>query len=308
MSDFNPYIYHGSGDFKLEPVNGAGAFKKFEVSFTSACPTDYSHLDTVTGEYCLPDTDSKPPLVLLVHGVGDTSTIPCRLLSGALAKSGIASLTLTMPIHSRRLPAEMKKDFYQLSAQDWFNLYRISVINIRQALDWAESRRELDSRHMGIAGISFGGYVSAIALGVEQRLRAGALLFTGGNLEKLARTRSSRKYARYDVTEELYRKNQSRYMAYVAEVAARGFENVSPPQLGYLFDPYTFTPELKTKPLLMMNARWDEYFPRDAVTDFWQASGKPRQVWLPSGHASAWLFYPVIRRHVVELFRNTLLL
>ncbi|MDV2988947.1 MAG: alpha/beta hydrolase family protein [Dehalogenimonas sp.] len=307
MSDFNPYTYRDSGDFKVEPVNSSGAFKKFEVSFSSACPTDYPQLDTVTGEYCLPNTDDKPPLVLLVHGVGDTSTVPCRLLAGALTKSGIASLTLTMPIHSRRLPAEMKRDFYSLSAQDWYNLYRISVVNIRQALDWAESRSELDSRHMGVAGISFGGYVSAIALGLDQRLRAGALLFTGGNLEKLARTRSSRKYARYAVSDELYRKNQSRYMAYVAEVAARGFENVSPPQLGYLFDPYTFTPELKTKPVLMMNALWDEYFPKEAVNDFWQASGKPRQVWLPAGHATAWVFYPVIRRQVVDMFRKTLL-
>lgn len=307
MSDFNPYNYRDGGGFDVKPAKGAGTFRKYEVTFPSACPTDYTEMDTVSGEYCLPDTDKKPPLVLLVHGVGDTSTIPCRLLAGALARSGIASLTLYMPIHSRRLPSEMKDKFYQLSAQDWFNFYRISVINIRQALDWAEDRRELDSRHMGIAGISFGGYVSAIALGLEPRLRAGALLFTGGNLEKLARTRSSRKYARYEISDETYRKNQSRYMAYVADVAARGFENVSPPQLDYLFDPYTFTPELKTKPLLMMNARWDEYFPREAVDDFWQASGKPRQVWLPAGHASAWLFYPFIRRRVVELFRDTLL-
>lgn len=308
MSEFNPYQYTGKDNFSVEPVNNSGSSQEFTLTFSSACPTDYSELNTVTGEYRLPrQYDKAAPLVLLIHGVGDTSTIPCRLIAGALAKSGIASLTLYMPIHSRRLPTEMKHDFYNLSAQDWYNLYRISVINIRQALDWADSRPELDSRHIGVAGISFGGYVSAIAMGIDQRLRSGALLFTAGNIEKLAKTRSSRRYKKYEVSDDLFRKNQSRYLAYVADVEAYGFEKVTPPQLGYLFDPYTFTPELKNKSLLMINAHWDEYFPKDTAKEFWQASGKPKQVWLPAGHASSWLFYPLIRRHTVELFRRTLL-
>ena len=307
MIDFNPYTYVKDDNFVVEPIAGSNKRQHLKLSFPSACPTDYPEMDTVTGDYYFPENAAKPPLVVLVHGVGDTSTVPCRLLAGALAKAGIASLTLHMPIHSQRLPEDMKKRFYQLSAQDWYNLYRISVINIRQALDWAETRSELDTRHHGVAGISFGGYVSAIALGVDNRLRSGALLFSGGNLEKLARIRKSRRYKKYEVSDDLYRKNQSRYMAYVADVAARGFENVPPPQLGYLFDPYTFTPEIKTKPMLMMNAHWDEYFPKEAINDFWQACGKPKQVWLPAGHASAWIYYPLIRYHVVNIFRKTLL-
>jgi pimeloyl-ACP methyl ester carboxylesterase len=308
MADFNPYIYRGRDEFQVEPAGVGRDFRKYTLTFPSACPSEYPELDTVTGEYLLPiGTKAKPPLVLLIHGVGDTSTIPCRGLAGSLARDGIASLILYMPIHSRRLPQPLKKDFYRLSAQDWYNLYRISVVNIRQALDWAESRPELDHRRIGVTGISFGGYVSGIALGVDSRLRAGALLFTAGTLEKLARTRSSGKYGRYDISEDTYRRNQSRYHAYVAEVEARGFDNVLPPQLSYLFDPYTFTPELKSRPLLMVNARWDEYFPRDAVREFHRACGRPSQVWLPAGHASAWVFYPLISRRVVELFRKNLL-
>lgn len=307
MDKVNPYNYVPIDHYQLKPVSVSNQFQRFRLEFDSACPSDYPEMNTVSGDYYLPEQIDKPPLVILVHGVGDTSTLPCRFLSRALAGVGIASLILYMPIHSRRLPTTLKKRFYDLSAQEWFNLYRISVINIRQALDWAETRTELDNRHLGVTGISFGGYVSAITMGVDTRVRAGALLFTGGNLEKLARTRTSRRYARYDISDELFKKNQSRYMAYVADVSTRGFVNVTPPQLGYLFDPYTFASEIRDKPVLMMNARWDEYFPMETVKEFWQACGRPKHKWLPSGHASAWIFYPLIRHHVVTLFRNSLM-
>ena len=305
MDKVNPYDYVPTDHYQLKPVSVSNQFQRFRLEFDSACPSDYPEMNAVSGDYYLPEQIDKPPLVILVHGVGDTSTLPCRFLARALAGAGIASLVLNMPIHSRRLPIELKKRFYDLSAQDWFNLYRISVINIRQALDWAETRTELNTRRLGVTGISFGGYVSAIAMGIDSRVRAGALLFTGGNLEKLARTRTSRRYTKYDISDELFRKNQSRYMAYVADVSARGFTNVAPPQLGYLFDPYTFASEIKGKPVLMMNARWDEYFPMETVKEFWQACGRPKQKWLPSGHASAWVFYPLIRRHVVNLFQQS---
>ncbi|MEN8615277.1 alpha/beta hydrolase family protein [Dehalogenimonas sp. THU2] len=308
MNRFNPYDYVPVGNFTTEHISSTGTFQQFRVSFDSACPADFPEMNLVTGDYYLPrNTTKKHPLVVLVHGVGDTSTMPCRLLARSLAGAGIASLVLYMPIHSRRLPEEMKKRFYDLSAQDWFNLYRISVVNIRQVLDWAESRLEIDTHRLGVAGISFGGYVSAIAMGIDRRLRAGAFLFTAGNLEKLARTRSSSRFTRYDISEDLFRKNQSSYMAYVADVSARGFDNVPPPQVGYLFDPYTFCSEIKNKPVLMMNAHWDEYFPKEAANEFWEACGKPKQIWLPASHASAWIYYPVIRHHVVNLFRNSLM-
>jgi hypothetical protein len=160
---------------------------------------------------------------------------------------------------------------------------------------------------MGIAGISFGGYVAGIALGIDDRLKAGAILLACGNLEKLAWTRSTRRLPRYEVSETIYRDGQSRYMAYVDEVSARGYQNVIPLRSSYSFDPYTFCSTIKTKRVFLTNAAWDEYFPSEAAKEFWEACGRPDQLWLPSGHASAWLFYPLIRNRVVKLFHQTFL-
>ncbi len=303
MAFSNPYDYTPASRYTVIPATENGRYRKVTVSFPSACAAEYPDLADVCGVCYLPRKAGKSPLVVLAHGIGDTSAVPCHLLARSLAGTGIASFVVYLPVHSRRLPADLKERFYRLTAQDWYDLYRVSVINIRQALDWAATRPEIDADRLGVAGISFGGYVAAIALGVDSRLKAGAILLACGNQEKLAWTRRSRRFAKYDISEAVFREHQERYFRYVSEVGQHGFENVAPPHPGYPFDPYTFCPAIKKKRVLMVNARWDEYFPREAALDFWRSCGRPKQVWLPTGHASAWFLYPVIRRYVVHLFR-----
>ncbi len=306
MAFSNPYAYAPVDRYTVLPAAENGRYRKLAVNFPSALAASFPDMADVCGACYLPQKAGKSPLVVLAHGIGDTSAVPCHLLAGALAGAGIASFVVYLPVHSRRLPADLKERFYRLTAQDWYDLYRVSVVNIRQALDWAETRPEIDADRLGVGGISFGGYVAAIALGVDPRLKAGAILLACGNQEKLAWTRRSRRFAKYDISEAVFKEHQEAYFAYVSEVAERGFENVAPPLPGYPFDPYTFGSAISDKQVLLMNARWDEYFPREAALEFWRACGRPKQVWLPAGHASAWFFYPIIRRHIVELFQRTL--
>jgi hypothetical protein len=300
----NPYDYKPIRRCTVIPLKTNSCFSRFAVTFPSAVKGKHSTIDNVTGVYYSPKNTSKSPLVVLVHGIGDSSTVPCHALARSLVKIGVASFVIYLPIHSRRLPQDMKQRFYNLSLEEWFELYRVSVINIRQALDWAESRPEIDRSRLGVTGISFGGYVAGIALGLDDRLKAGAILLACGNQEKLGWTRSTRRIPKYNVSESVYREGQNRYLNYVNEVSAKGFENVDPPRSSYTFDPYTFCSTIKSKRLLLINAFWDEYFPREAAKEFAGACGSPDQLWLPAGHATAWLFYPLIRQRVIKLFRR----
>ena len=58
--------------------------------------------------------------------------------------------------------------------------------------------------------------------------------------------------------------------------------------------------------MLMVNARWDEFIPREAVEDVWRACGKPEIMWLPTTHAGSWLYYPLIKRRVHRFLRDAL--
>ena len=67
----------------------------------------------------------------------------------------------------------------------------------------------------------------------------------------------------------------------------------------------TFAHLLQQRPLLMINALWDEFIPKEATLDFWEACGKPNISWYPGTHASIWLWYPLILRQITSFIKST---
>ena len=108
----------------------------------------------------------------------------------------------------------------------------------------------------------------------------------------------------YKRTEAEFEEIQSDYAQYLTEVAEKGFENVTPSKNSYLTDPMTFASYLQNRPILMFNALWDEYIPREATLDFWAACGKPTISWFPSTHSTIWLWYPLIQRKITHFLKS----
>jgi len=194
----------------------------------------------------------------------------------------------------------------RLSSDEWFENYRISVIDVRQVIDWAETRDEINKEHIGVIGISFGGFISAIAMGIDSRIRAGVLVASGGNLEKIAfMSKTLPKRWGFRHTEAEFTAQQHHYSQYLNEVAEKGIKKVNPPDRGFLIDAMTYAHLLRNRPLLMINALWDEVIPREATLDFWKVSGKPAISWFPGGHATIWLWYPFISRKINRFLKST---
>ena len=303
----NPYSYsNGELNASLELKQVNSGWSRYTIDFPTTYPTRYEKNKTVHGEYFQPKDVNNAPMVILLHGMGDELLIPCKLLAKNLVKKGIACFVLYSVLHSRRTPETVKKRLPALTAEEWFEVYQISVIDVRQIIDWADSRSEIDKEKIAVLGISFGGFISAITMGVDERIKAGIFLTTGGNSGKIghkSRKRSMKKG--YSVTEDEYNQNQSRYKQYLTEIAERGLENVTPPSKSFLVDPMTYTHYLRERPMLMLNALWDEYIPREATLDLWEASGKPPITWFPATHTSFWLWYPLIRRKIARFLKST---
>ncbi|MBN1862614.1 MAG: alpha/beta hydrolase [Dehalococcoidales bacterium] len=301
----NPYSYRAdTPDFVTKLTKETRGWQQYAVAFPTAHPTRHEKSNTVRGEYFRPrSTGHKLPLAILVHGLGDRSVIPMKLLARYLAGRGIACFVLYLVLHSSRMPPEQPS---RLSSDEWFENYRISVIDVRQVIDWAETRDELDSQKIAVVGISFGGFISAIAMGVDQRLRAGVLIISGGNLEKIAYlSKTLPKRWGFRHTEAEFRAQQESYSSYLNKVAEKGWEMVEPAQRGFLIDALTYAGYLRDRPLLMINARRDEVIPKEATLDFWEASGRPAISWLPGGHITIWLWYPLIQWKIGRFLKAT---
>ena len=300
----NLYSYQADNlDFNVKLAKKNRSWQHYTVDFPTAHPTRYEKSNTVRGEYFRPASGDNLPLAILVHGLGDRSVIPLKILARSLVRKGIACFVLYLVLHSSRMPPNGPS---RLSSDEWFENYRISVIDVRQVIDWAETRAEINKEQIGAIGISFGGFISAIAMGIDRRIRAGVLVASGGNLEKIAfMSKTLPKKWGFRHNEAEFTAKQHRYLQYLSEVAERGLEKVKPPARGFLIDAMTYAHRLRKRSLLLINARWDEVIPREATLDFWKACGKPAISWFPGGHATIWLWYPLLKRKIIRFLKST---
>lgn len=304
----DPYNYPGGEPrVNLHLKETTSKWLHYAVSFPTAHPTRYEENNTVRGEYFRPREADHAPLAILLHGMGDRSVIPCKLLARALVKKGIACFILYSVFHSSRMPEVIKSRLPALTSEEWFEGYQISVIDVRQVVDWASGRAEINKEQIAAIGISLGGLISAIAMGVDKRIRAGVFVVVGGNSEEITwRSKSHAIRMGLSCTEAECHHIHSYYPQYLAEVAEKGFENVIPVKECFLTDPMTFASYLRNRPILMINALWDQAIPRQATLDFWEACGKPAIIWLPANHVSIWLWHPLISRKITGFLTSAL--
>jgi len=303
----NPFSYScDNPSINLHLRETTSRWSRYKVDFNTAHHTPYQESNTVYGEYYQPKGTDRVPLAVLVHGIGDQSIIPCRFLARALVKRGIACFILYLVFHSSRMPQTLRERAPYLTSEEWFEGYQNSVIEIRQVLDFAAEKKEINIEEVAVIGISLGGFVSAIAMGVDERIKAGVFIVSGGNSEIITWRSKSDIYRKGPICEEAEcHRIHTHYPQYLAEVDEKGFENVTPLRQCFLTDTMTFAHSLQGRPVLMINAIWDKYIPKEATLAFWEASGKPFITWLPAGHASIWLWYPLISRRITSFLGST---
>jgi hypothetical protein len=296
LSTVNAFTYTpGPANFNLRLIKQNKRLRHYLVDFPVVSPSYLFGGKTACGEYFEPIKKDNVPLTILIHGWGDHSVIPFKLMVAGLIRKGLACFILYLPFHSNRLSEEMKPRLSRLTPDEWFTGYQVSVTDVSRIVDWASQNSHIDSHQISIIALSLGAIVSSIAMGVDTRIKSGVFITHGGNTGKIMQISSiSRFSGKYRLPVQEYQENQIKYAAYLAEVRQKGFDNVIPLQRTYLIDPLTYAPMLKGRPLLMINALWDEVFPQASSTDFWKACGECERIVLPATHASIWMWYPII--------------
>jgi pimeloyl-ACP methyl ester carboxylesterase len=307
LPSINPFLYPEQQPvFNLRLVKQNKHWRHFLVDFPVASANYYPGSEVAKGEYFEPLQKNSVPLAILIHGWGDHSVWPFKLMASGLLRRGIACFILYLPFHGSRLPDEMKPRLARLTPDEWFTGYQMAVTDIRSIIDWA-SQYGHNNRQITVIGLSLGAFVSSIAMGIDPRIKAGVFIVHGGNSGKIMQLNRISKFRKeYHRSDEEYKENQKNYAKYLVEVANKGFENVTPEQNNYLIDPLTYAPMLQGRPTLMINALWDELIPQEASLDFWKACGECERVSFPATHASIWGWYPLIVRRINKFLKSSL--
>ena len=153
------------------------------LTFPSALETPHAENNTVYGRY-FPAALKGRPTRDVPAGAGRAAVLVLPQwnsdagghvgLSKLLAWNGLSALRLSLPYHDQRMPSELRRADYIVSANvaRTVQVCRQAVLDARRAIDWLEDE---GFDRIGMLGTSLGSCLSMLTTVHEPRVRAAAL-------------------------------------------------------------------------------------------------------------------------------------
>jgi dienelactone hydrolase len=252
------------------------------LTFPSPVRTAHPENNTVHAEYYRPAGPGPFPAVIVLDITGGDQTLS-RSLSTYLAQNRIAGLFVQMAYYGPRRPAGSKLRLLSTDVQHTLRAVRQTVLDLRLATAWLESRPEVDAKRLGILGTSLGSLVGTLAAEMEPKLKRVAVLLGGGGL-----------------VDAFWDDPRARPYRQLYELAGGTKERLV--RLLAPVDPLTCAANLKDRKVLMMSARRDEIIPPRMGEALWQASGRQKILWFDCTHYGGALYLPVALEQIVGHF------
>ena len=138
--------------------------------------------DVVPALLCTPKDQKGPfPLVVAVHGLTSNKAQVVAQVAPALAARGFAVLAADMPRHGER-PGDPYTILDKYNPLRAFTMARQAINDVRQCIDLAEARSDLDtSNGVIMVGFSMGSWISSVVGPLEDRVKAMALIVGGAH-------------------------------------------------------------------------------------------------------------------------------
>lgn len=228
------------------------------------------------GIFLRPKAIGRYPLVLILHGLAGSKENSIRSMGRQLLAAGCAVFAMDAPHHGENrnpngdaiLSAtyaridtfEKRRDLIEeADATDpthpfenfLSGLMRLGIQNYRLALDYLQTRPDIDTRRIGLLGSSMGAMMGTILGSVDSRVKSMCLVVGGDPLlPHIDAARPESKERLLPVSSSLY----------IAQFAGR--------------------------PILMINGLSDETIPMEATIRLFQAAKGPKEIrWYPGGHS-----------------------
>jgi len=257
----------GIPSYKLEQKEKTKEYEHYSFSYPSALQTDYPNNTVYLDFYEPKGLERFPAVIFLGHIAGWVPQIEgefCR----DLASNGIAVLLVQTAYQKdyKFSHTWLEENVKRCGTDGIVQLFRQIVIEARRGIDWLESQPKVEKDKIGIMGISLGGIMVPVVAGVDGRPSSMAILLGGGNMGRIIWNSFTMRP----------------YKECLAEEGISSAEELE--EKLRIIDPLTFADKAKAKPILMINALFDTTIPHKSTEELWQALGRPKIIWIPSGH------------------------
>lgn len=141
------------------------------VRFASPVETPYPQNNTVHGRYFPAKSRWKRgPKAVVVLPHWNSQPAQHVALCRGIAELGISALRISLPYHDQRMPPELTRADYAMSANvgRTIDATRQAVIDVRACFDWLETQGYTE---LGIVGTSIGSCYAFLASAFDERIR-----------------------------------------------------------------------------------------------------------------------------------------
>lgn len=272
LSDWAASTLRMSDEFFALPPATSFSLDGDRLTYPSAIETPHPENNTVVGRY-FPEPSARgrrrAVLVLPQWNADVEGHVGlCRLMN----RFGLSALRLSLPYHDARMPPELRRADYIVSANigRTLTVCRQAVIDARLAIEWLQQQ---GYESIGIMGTSLGSCLSLLTAAHEPRIKAAALNHISPYFADVVWQGLSTAHVRASLDAHLDLERLRRIWMPIS--------------------PWPYIERMRTKRSLLVYARYDLSFPPDLsrtlVREFrrWDA---PHQVAvLPCGHYSTGL-------------------
>lgn len=220
--------------------------------------------ERVPGILTVPNgADVKPPVILLLHGMGGRKE-DLRPVAVMASAAGYATVAIDAPLHGERSvegKAMIDPDA-RLTRQHWIE----GVIDWRRTIDYLQARNDIDAKRLVVLGTSMGGMMATLLAGSDERVSAAVILIAGGDWLTLLKESSHKSVAIFrNKPEEEVARLVEEYMADI--------------------DPTIWIAKISPRPVLLINGTKDDIIPRASAEALINAAKEPKEVyWDAVGH------------------------
>jgi pimeloyl-ACP methyl ester carboxylesterase len=181
-----------------------------------------------------------------------------------------------------------KVDLIPEALDAWF---RQTVFENQLALDWIETRPELDADRIALFGISLGGIRGVLLAATDPRVKAAVLGLTGGDLP----------YILAHTTENGIAKKRDEYLRTNCVTVQQFQERL---RASITAEPNDFAPAIDPQSVLLVLGVFDHVVPFGKGWELRRNMGRPETLLLPTGHYTAALMIPYIRDQSLRFFQK----
>ncbi len=288
-------------------VDGAGALPIYELRLIEMPSVGDNGQDgnLVTARYYRSTLPGPRPLVIVLPIWGSFTYPPRKMSASIQRQSGGAVHVLYVQGDSYLadwsgfVAAADESEFLELW-REAVERQRVTIVDVRRLIDWAEQRPEIDPGRIGLIGFSLGAVVAGTITTQEPRLAATVSVMGGSHLHSIiANCDGKRSTSVQEIAAGSFGWDREKLAAQLEPITS-------------VVDPANYPNRVDPRTVLIIDAKRDKCVPKRSRQDLWLALGKPERISMNYDHEPAFysmtpLGFNWMRRRIWEFFESRLL-